>query len=300
VDIAFAVSLPSDLERFLPLARRLPGAEFLLAPGRWPSDWLDSRRWTAQALRRQNLRASQPRRQFSLIVSGPSIPSRALVPWLRPGARVLPWTNALRQRFGDPRLSLRHEPGAAARARNRLGLLGDRPIWVVAVSAESAADASLFAQLAAHRATAELVVVASESAWLRSPQPLPRALAGPGVRCVREEVPWGELLAACERVIGNDRDALCDAIECGTPSLLLSASPLRARRTVQMPQLDLLPVVCEAESLSRQLLHLGDAWREQTALRLGVAASHGSQRMARALARAHARIAIDRMLRTLA
>ena len=46
---AFAVSLPEHVERFDPVRRRLPGAEFLLLPGRWPAAW-DSRAATQLAI----------------------------------------------------------------------------------------------------------------------------------------------------------------------------------------------------------------------------------------------------------
>ena len=305
MDIAFVVSLPSDLERFLPLARRLPGAEFVLAPGRWPSAWLDSRRWTAQALRREQLHSARPRRQFSLLVAGPGIAPRSLRPWLRPGGRLLPWTAKLNERFGDPRLAAANEPGAAARARHRLGVGAERPIWLAVVDELDPASQRCFGKLASYRSEAEWLVVASQSAWLRSPRPMPPALAGPGIRVLRQPQSWAELLAAADGVVGNDRAALCDAIELAVPALLIAGRPESAGHSAtsskrQAALLDLLPISFEAEHLPRALLELSEHWREREAQRARLCPPRRSaERAARALARAHAKIAIERVLRSL-
>ena len=52
---AFSVSLPEQVERFAPIARRLPGAQWIIPSGGWPSQWMDSRLWTARKLDAQGL-----------------------------------------------------------------------------------------------------------------------------------------------------------------------------------------------------------------------------------------------------
>lgn len=308
MDLGFVLTLPSDLERFEPLARRLPGSGFVLAPGRWPSAWLDSRRWLERSLRARRRHCEPARRQFSLLVAPAGLPARSIAPWAAPGARLLR-LRAADPRFGDPRLDAAFEVGAAVRARRTLGLSGERPIRLIVSGDPERQLARFAAVLASMRSEAELVVMPSESAWLRSGHRLPRALQGPGIAILREEIPWAELLAACECVMGDDLPALVDAMRLGKPAMLLSDVPPtapqfpRADDQVLRDALDLLPIVIEPAALHAAIGSLPNDWRERELLagsqlrRLRKRCDgHAAARMARALARQYSRLAIDRVL----
>lgn len=99
--IAFLLHLPDDAERFEPVARRVEGAELLLAPGRWTPAARDSRAATRRWTRRRGwVLLEEPSPRFDLIVTTAAAALHALSYWLAPGGRIVLWhERAQRSRF---------------------------------------------------------------------------------------------------------------------------------------------------------------------------------------------------------
>lgn len=99
--LAFLVHLPDHAERFEPVARLLPGADFLLGGGRWAPARRDSRALTRRWLRRRGWKAlEQPRPCFDLILASACSAPAAVARWLAPGGRVVLWHESwCRSRF---------------------------------------------------------------------------------------------------------------------------------------------------------------------------------------------------------
>jgi hypothetical protein len=291
--VGFAISLPEQMERLAPVARRLAGARWIIPAGRWPSLWLDSRQWTTDALRRSAFSTpAAPHAELDLVVLPGGIPPRAVEPWLHPEGGILPfhderrsllgraslrlslapgWTPSLDEGcevlfVGDPRLDVAARAATRASARAALGLRDDEGRRCIVLRSEGGSPAlgRLAHALAQLRSEADLIVAPSAECWLRTRRPQPATLCGPGIFVVRDRLEWAELLAVADVVIAEPGKFALDALALGKAVLLMGSEPLRAGRfavPASWPQKQLwqeLPFVHEPAAVSRQLARCED------------------------------------------
>jgi hypothetical protein len=233
-----------QIERFEPVARRLPGARFCLPPGRWPSKRVDSRTLIARILAARGLPpVIQPRSDFDLVLSDGGLPEAATRAWLRPRGALVRWRDGTgevdvrrgapalilatgpallppdgttpAQAVGDPLLDAVRESGARGRARSFLGLDGrpDRPVILVHADADGV-DA-LAPALARLRDQAEIVVTVAWERRLAGGAVFPPALQGPGVARILDGPPRADLLAAADLVVADPGVFLSQAVAAG-------------------------------------------------------------------------------------
>jgi hypothetical protein len=90
--IGIVVGLPSDVERFEPVLRRLPGAEFVRTRAEWPSPHFDARGATDRALLRRGRSAlDEASADFDLLMARDSYSPTHLQDWLTERGRLVAW-----------------------------------------------------------------------------------------------------------------------------------------------------------------------------------------------------------------
>lgn len=249
--VGFALTLPEQLDRLEPVARRIPGARWIVPAGRWPSPWLDSRQWLIEALERRGLpEPAAPLGELDLVLLSGGVPSEAVGPWLAPtgaplrlsderdtaleagGLAVAAAWGSDSMELGDPRLDEARGAAARARARSLLGLSTDAPRPVLLVRSErgGVALARLAPAVARMRAEWDIVVAPSAECWLRSPRPVPAALHGPGVLVLRDSLRWSELLSLADAVLAEPGRLALDAAALGLPTALMTLESPRSGR----------------------------------------------------------------------
>lgn len=116
--VGIVVSLPSDVERFVPVLRRLSGADFVLPAARWPHPRIDTRRWTLESVLRHGSRPlEEPDESFDLLLVAQNLSARLLRPWLSPRGRVVLWggeTGFSRLSPGERGVSVSDREGSVA------------------------------------------------------------------------------------------------------------------------------------------------------------------------------------------
>jgi hypothetical protein len=134
--IGVVAGLPSDVERFEPVLRRLGGSDFLLPDAHRPSPRFDARRQTLDALRRVGRDAlTEPTGDFDLVLARDVYRPQHLSPWLASWGRLVAWRDP-----GQPPHLMGRHPWAKPRAcEGQLGTLTARvelafvaassPVW---------------------------------------------------------------------------------------------------------------------------------------------------------------------------
>ncbi len=91
MDVGILVSLPEHIERFEPVVGKLPGSDFVLSDGRWPSQWRDSRRMTTARLAATGRAWARRSRQFDVLVATNAVACSVVQERLRPRGRLVVW-----------------------------------------------------------------------------------------------------------------------------------------------------------------------------------------------------------------
>jgi len=245
--IGFAVTLPEQIDRFVPVAARIPGVRWIVPPGRWPSAWLDSHQWTRKILLgRERVQIAEAQACLDLIVTGGGVRAESLRPWQHPAGELVRFVDewaappawdaellAPDSFGGDPRIEVALEPATRARARANLGLSSStsRPCVVIRAEESGGVSSHFAPELSRLRFEFDLIVAPANATWLHGRTPVPRALHGPGIAIVRDRLSWAELLAVADVVIAEPGAFAADAQRLGKPLVLLGVE--RARRLGQ-------------------------------------------------------------------
>ncbi len=297
----FLVTLPEQLECFEPILRRSPGSSILVPQGLWPSPHLNSRDELLRLTRQRGLTpATEPQREFDLVVSHGELPESSLRAWLRDRGTLVQWrgpgdqgrlswaTLALlsgprlheddpfsaSEIVGDPQLDTALQVGARSRARSFLGLSTDlgRPLFVLRAEAQCGGLKTLAPALARLRLDADLVLSCSSLRRLDDPKPFDRVLSGPGILVAGEKIATADLLAAADLVLAEPGEFLLRAAALGRVSLGLGSWNLKRSLGGRGTPLDVALAefewVDDSDRLSRAL-----AWAQEDPRALMVSAS---------------------------